>query len=119
MAEVDNIQTSILAGASLSAQTDIGTKSVVGIVLPSNWTAAAAGITFQVSIDGGLTWNELLTVSGAAYTVAYTAAGGAYIGLDPATLRGFPSLKVRSGTVGAPVNQTNAVTLQLVTRLVF
>jgi len=117
MAEIDNIAGQIAAGQSLSAQINIGTKSLVGLVLPGNWSAAAGGISFQVSIDGGATWGELTTQAGAAYAIGFTAAGAAYIAIDPATLRGIQSLKIRSGTAAAPVNQTNAVTLQLVTRI--
>lgn len=117
MAEVDNISASIAAGQSLSPEVDIGSKSLVGIVLPANWSAAAGGLSFQVSVDGGVTWNELTTVGGTAYAIAFTAAAGAYIAIDPATLRGVQAIKIRSGTAGAPVNQTNAVTLTLVTRL--
>lgn len=117
MAEIDNILAQIAAAASLSGQTDIGTKSIVGLVLPAGWTAAAGGISFQVSIDGGTTWNELTTQAGAPYAIAYTAAGAAYIAIDPNTLRGVQSVKVRSGTAVAPVVQTNPVTVTLVTRL--
>lgn len=115
--EIDNFPVPISAGQALSGQIDIGTKSLVGIVLPVGWSAAAGGISFQVSVDGGATWNELTTQAGAAYAVGFTAAGAAYIAIDPATLRGIQSLKIRSGTAVAPVNQTNLVALTLVTRL--
>jgi hypothetical protein len=115
--EVDNIAGQIAAGQSLSAEIDIGTKSLVGLVLPANWSAAAGGISFQVSVDGGTTWNELTTSAGAAFAIAFTAAGAAYLAIDPATLRGVQALKIRSGTAGAAVPQTNLVTLTLVTRL--
>ena len=99
----------------------IGNKSIVALVLPAAWVAAAGGLSFQVSVDGGANWRELSTSAGAAYAVAFTAAGPAYIAIDPTTLRGFSSVKVRSGPVGAPVNQTavGGVTVTLVTRLVF
>lgn len=119
MAEVDNIQAQIAAGQSLSAEVDIGSKSLVGLVLPGTWIAATGGISFQVSVDGGATWNELTTSAGAAYAIAFTAAGAAYIAIDPTTLRGVQAIKIRSGTALAPVNQTATVTLTLVTRLVF
>jgi hypothetical protein len=118
MAEVDNITAQIAAGQSLSAEIDIGPKSLVGLVLPANWIAATGGISFQSSVDGGTTWNEVTTVAGAPYAIPFTAAGAAYIAIDPKTLRGEVALKVRSGTKAAPVNQTNLVTLTLVTRLV-
>lgn len=118
MAEVDNVNAQIALNQSLSAEVDIGGKSLVGLVLPAAWVAAAGGISFQASIDGGTTWNELMTGVGIPFSLAYTAAGPAYIAIDPTALRGVQALKVRSGTAGAPVNQTSAVTLTLVTRLV-
>ena len=39
-------------GASLSQQIDLGAMTLVGIVMPASWTAA--GLTFQVSADGGV-----------------------------------------------------------------
>jgi hypothetical protein len=117
MAEIDTLQVQIAAGQSLSPQIDIGTKSLVALVLPSNWVAAAGGISFQASIDGGTTWNELLTLAGTPYAISFTAAGAAYLALSPDILRGVQSLKIRSGTSASPVPQTNTVVLQLVTRL--
>jgi hypothetical protein len=118
MAEVDLIQAIIAAGQSLSAEADIGNKVLVGIVLPANWSATAGGISLQASLDGGTTWNEVTTVAGAPYAIAFTAAGAASLAIDPTTLRGIPSFKIRSGTKAVPANQTNTVTLQLITRLV-
>ena len=52
MAEVDiNVQAAIAQGASLSAQADIGNKSIVALVLPAAWVAAAGGLSFQVSVE--------------------------------------------------------------------
>jgi hypothetical protein len=120
MAEVDIQTATIATGQSLSTQVNIGNKSLVGLAIPSGWVAAAGGITFQMSPDGGATWYEVSTAAGLAYTIAYTAGGAAIIAIDPTILRGISSCKIRSGTVGAPVVQTAAggVILQLVTRLV-
>jgi hypothetical protein len=117
--EIDNITAQIAAGQSLSAQVNIGTKSLVGLVLPANWSAAAGGISLQASIDGGTTWGEVTTAAGAPFAIGFTAAGAAYIAIDPTTLRGAVSYKIRSGTLSVPVPQTNTVTLTLVTRLAF
>lgn len=119
MAEIDYIPAQIAINTALSAEVDIGSKSLVGLVLPAAWIAAAGGISLQTSVDGGTTWNEVTTAAGAAYAIAFTAAGSAYIAIDPTTLRGVVALKIRSGTAVAPVNQTAAVTLTLVTRLAF
>jgi hypothetical protein len=116
--EVDNVACSIASGQSLSGQIDFGSKSLVALILPSNWSASAGGLTFQASVDGGQTWSELTTTAGTAFTIAYTVAGAAYLAVDATTLRGVQSIKIRSGTVGVPVNQANTVALQLITRVV-
>jgi hypothetical protein len=117
--EVDVIQATIAAGTALSAEVDIGSKSLVGLLIPANWTTALGGISFQVSPDGGATWGELTTQAAAAYAISSVTGGtlAYYVALDPATLKGVQALKIRSGTQAAPVNQTNTVTLQLITRL--
>ena len=119
MAEVDNIAAQIANGQSLSAEVDIGSKSLVGILVPANWTTA--GISLQVSPDGGVTWGELTTVAGTPYAIGSLTGGtlAYYIAIDPTTLRGAQALKIRSGTQVAPVVQTNTVALQLITRLAF
>jgi hypothetical protein len=118
MAEIDSITAQIAAGQSLSAEADIGNKVLVGLVLPATWSTAS--LSFQASVDGGVTWNEIMTVAGAAFAIGSVTGGTARdIAIDPTTLRGVQALKIRSGTVGAPVNQANTVTLTLITRLVF
>ncbi len=119
MAEIDIIPVTIAAGQSLSAQVDIGTKSLVGIQIPSTWLAAP--ISLQASIDGGTTWGVVLTVAGGSTTPFQTAsiANGTqvYVAIDPAILRGISSYKIQSGVPGTLVVQTGGVTLQLITRL--
>jgi hypothetical protein len=119
MAEVDVITAAIAAGTSLSAEVDIGNKSLVGLLVPTNWTTA--GLSFQVSPDGGTTWGELTTVAGTPYAIGSVTGGtlAYYVAIDPTTLVGAMAFKIRSGTQAAPVNQTNLVTLQLITRLAF
>lgn len=109
---VSLIPATIANGASLSGETDLGIQSLVGIFMPAAWTTAA--ITFQVSPDGGVTWDEMTITAGAA--VSYTVAAGQYIAVDPTLWRGINAIKVRSGTLGAPVNQGQASTLQLAAR---
>jgi len=97
---------------------DIGTKSLVAISLPSNWSEA--GLSFQVSFDGE-SWGELVDTTNTAITVpAVAIAGGkpAQIAVNPAQWQGVAALKIRSGTSGAPVDQVAAVTISLITRLV-
>jgi hypothetical protein len=119
MAEIDTLQVAIASGQSLSNEVDIGTKSLVGILVPANWTTG--GLSLQVSPDGGVTWGELTTVAGTPYAISSVTGGtlAYYVALDPTTLRGAVALKVRSGSQAAPVVQANTVALQLVTRLAF
>lgn len=119
MSEIDVLTVQISSGQSLSSEIDIGTKSLVGLLIPANWTTA--GLSFQVSPDGGTTYGELTTVSGTPYAIGSLTGGtlAFYIAIDPTTLRGVVSIKLRSGTQASPVNQTSTVTVQLVTRLAF
>jgi hypothetical protein len=101
----------IATGTALSAEVDLGNKILVGIAMPSGWDAAA--LTFQGSIDGGNTWLELTSTGGTA--VSFTVAAGQFIVVDPTLWRGINAIKLRSGTSGAPVNQTANRTLTLIT----
>jgi hypothetical protein len=103
----------IANGTSLSAAVPIGDHVPVGIAMPSGWDAA--GLTFQVSCDGGTTWNELYDSGGNETTL--TVAAGRYIPLDPTTWVGINHIKLRSGTSGVAVNQTADRALTLVSRL--
>lgn len=104
----------IANGASLSGEVDLGALDLVGIVMPAVWTAA--GMTFQVSIDGGVTWVEHTTSAGAETT--FTVAASQYVAVDPTLWRGVNAVKVRSGTLAVPVSQGQATTLNLVCRTV-
>lgn len=101
----------IVSGQSLSAEVDLGANAIVGIAMPAAWTAA--DLTFQVSIDGGVTWLELQSISAA---IDFKAAAGQFIAVDPTQLRGFNAIKVRSGTSGVPVNQGATAVLTLMGR---
>ena len=105
----------IAAGQSLSAACPLGALTLVGISMPAAWTAAA--LTFQVSPDGGTTWQELYDGAGNAITI--TAAAGQFVIplADPSYFwRGINMIKVRSGTAAVPVNQVAAAAINLVTR---
>jgi hypothetical protein len=101
----------IAAGASLSSPTPLGAGVLVGIVMPPVWTAA--GLTFQVSADGGATWQELQDGTGAA--VGYTVSANIAFNVSGYLWQGFNYLRVRSGTPVAPVNQVAAATITLQT----
>jgi hypothetical protein len=104
----------IANGTSLSGEVDLGALDLVGIQMPAAWTAAS--MTFQVSVDGGVTWLEHTSSAGTETT--FTVAASQYIAVDPTLWRGVNAVKVRSGTLGSPVNQGQAVTLNLVCRTV-
>ena len=110
---LNTVQAAIAASGNLSSQVDIGPGRLVGLIVPSAWTAA--NITFQVSADGGATWNNLFTYLGAEFTVVSVV--GQFNAIDPTLLKGVVSIKVRSGTSGSPVTQTSAVSVTLVTAL--
>ena len=102
----------IANGASLSAEVDTGAQTLVGIVMPAAWTAAA--LTFQVGVGGGAPWLEHYSAAGVETT--FTVAAGQYIAVDPTLWRGVNAIKLRSGTAAAPVNQGQAATLLLVVK---
>lgn len=115
---LNSVPVQITSGTALSSEIDIGGWTLVGIVVPSNWTTS--GLSFQASADGGQSFGELLDMTATAIAISSVPGGAqAFIAVDPTKWRGVRSLKVRSGTSSAPVNQTNTVTLQLLTRFVF
>jgi hypothetical protein len=114
MAYIEIQTATIGAGASLSAEVGLGEKTLVGIVMPAGWDAAS--LTFQASPDD-VNFPELY--DGAGNAVSFTVAAGQFIAVDPTRWRGVTAIKVRSGTSGAPVNQTAARTLTLVTRTIY
>ena len=109
---LETITATIASGASLSEATALGAKTLCGIAMPAAWDAAV--LTFQVSADG-TTWLEMQTTSAA---VSYTAAASQYLAFDPAIWKGINLVKVRSGTLGAAVNQTLASAIGLVVKQV-
>jgi hypothetical protein len=111
---INNVAVSILAGQALSPEADIGNYPLLSVEIPSTWTTA--GLSFQRSWDGGMTWNEVLTEGGTPLAVASVSpqALGCSIALDPTLLGGL--IKIRSGSLASPVNQANAVTLKVLAR---
>jgi hypothetical protein len=106
------LQATIAAGATgLSAAVKVDDRqSIVGFVMPASWVAA--GLTFQTSVDGGVTWKEVTKSDGTA--LAYTVAADKYIVAAPGDWLGVRWLKVRSGTSGTPVNQTGGAVITIV-----
>ena len=104
----------IAINTALSQAICLGDGVLCAIKMPAGWDAAA--LTFQVSDDQGVTWDELRDASGTAITVASPTA--AYrLELDATSFKSAVWLKVRSGTSGSAVNQTGAArVLTLVSR---
>lgn len=103
----------IKSGTALSNAINVGTKVLCGIQMPAAWDAA--NLTFQVSYDSGVTWQDLYDGLGTEIAVTSPAAGK-YLAVDPSDYAGIVFLKVRSGTTGTPVNQTADRTIVLVSR---
>lgn len=100
----------IANGASLSGPVPIGAQVITGIVMPSAWTAAV--LTFQVSVDDGVTWSDLYDATGTE--VNFATAASRFVAVDPSLWLGVSHVRVRSGMAGAAVAQGAARALQLV-----
>ena len=110
LADANVVQVVIANGQSLSGAALIGAGTLVGIQLP---TFTSAALTFQGSFDGS-TFVEVVDATNTAVT--FTATTGSLYIKAPADLAGIPYLKVRSGTVGAAVNQGGARVISLVVK---
>lgn len=100
---------------AVSGGVALGADTLVGISMPATWVAAS--LTFQVSPDGGTTWQELY--DGAGNEVAITAAAGQFITLLAVpnySWYGINMIKIRSGTAAVPVVQTGGATVNLIAR---
>jgi hypothetical protein len=102
----------IAAGQSLSGPVATGVDTLVGLSMPAAWTAAS--ITFQVSPDGGTTWQELY--DGAGNEITITSAAGQFIQMTSYLWRGMNMFRLRSGTSVAPVVQVAAAVITLIAR---
>lgn len=114
MAYIDLQTATIGIGASLSPEVALGQKTLVGILMPAAWTTAS--LTFQATVDDT---NFAELYDGAGNPVSLTVAAGQFIQIDPAKWRGITGLKLRSGSAGSPVNQTDGAAITLITRTVY
>ena len=102
------ITATIADNQSLSASVQLGGTGAsnvctpAAIIIPSTWVTATT-MTFQASLDGS-TWYELHDEYGTA--VSITVSASKYIRLNPSDWWGVPFLKLRSGTSGSAVQQT-------------
>lgn len=105
----------IADNSSLSSAIDLGGRGLTAIIIPSTWVTATV-ITFQVSVDDSTYYNLYHDVSATLTEYSVPVAASRYITLDQEKFFGIKYLKVRSGTAGSAVNQTedNGVVLTLV-----
>lgn len=111
----------IPAGATgLSNEVNIGEKVLVGIIMPTAWTAAA--ITFAAADGRGGTQGVVKTFfplqdeSGTEVKITSPAASTFVTITRSNVMNGVSLLKLRSGTSGTPVDQTTSRVLTLVLR---
>ena len=98
------ITATILDTASLSDAVELKGAGVLRIGMPAAWDAA--DLTFQISDDGGTTFRNVYWDWGPEMVV--DAAASMTIELSPFVgLHKIDQLKVRSGTAGTPVVQTD------------
>src|SRR5690242_8642270 len=93
--------TTIANGSSLAPAIDIGPNTLVAVVMPAAWDAAA--MTFAGSIDG-TNFFPLYDETGTEINIPVAASR--YVKLDPSVFAGVRYVQVRSGTSGSAVNQT-------------
>ena len=112
-----NIPITIAASASLSGAVNLKGFVIVGIIVPTGWTAA--NITLKASRDGGNTYYPVFDDSGNEVVITVTSTGGYYITLaNFQKVSGLNYIKVQSGTNASNVTQTSQMVLTLVCRLV-
>lgn len=105
---------SILAGNALSSGADLGDRQLLGLVMPSAWSAAS--LTFQVSNDGNVFYDLHFGAGELTITAAQGATSNSAVTLPPDSFLPWRYVRVRSGTSSAPVNQTADRTIILVSR---
>lgn len=109
----------IASGASLSDEINTGGKRIIGIIMPSAWTAASITFASLVARDDATspptdTYGKVQDASGTEVTVT-TPAASVYISLAAtAALEGLGRVKIRSGVAATPVNQGGDRVLQVV-----
>ena len=99
----------VAAGASLSGAAALRELKLLAVITAATWDTNA--ITFQASFDGTNffnVWND----SG-EYSIAAVPAS-TYVAINPMYFLGARSIKVRSGTSAAAVNQVDATIVTLV-----
>jgi hypothetical protein len=108
----------IPAGHTMSSGVDCsGSTRILRIVMPPDWNAAP--LTFQVSADGGVTYNNLHLTTDIGDFSTYPATipvvvAGSVITMPPNTGYGISWLRFRSGTFTTQIKQDADRTFQVV-----
>ena len=90
----------IASGASLTSAINLGARKLVGIIMPSAWTAAALTFSGSNADDG-----TFVDIYDGATERSYAVTASKYLMLAISDWVGVKHLKIRSGTTGTPVNQ--------------
>jgi hypothetical protein len=98
MSDLEIIPANIPTGQTVSAPVAVGFKTPVALSIPSGYTGGA--LKFNVSPDGGATFQPLFDAANAAVTITAPAAGS-FISLAPATLAGVNMLQLVVATAPA------------------
>lgn len=85
----------LATSTTISSALDLGSTSLVGLRLPSNFIGTA--LTFTCSDTSGGTFDQLLKDDGTAYTV--TCAASKYVAVDYTKFVGVNFLKLVASTV--------------------
>lgn len=107
----------IPSGASVTAAIDMRGRTLGAIDYPAAWTAA--NLTIQVSNDGGATWLDVhkssVDYDGTSSEVVIPAAASRRVIVEPFLTWCLNTIRLRSGTSAAAVNQAaeRTITLQL------
>lgn len=110
-AAITTLSAVIASGQSVSGEVALSGGTLAGISMPAAWDAAV--LSFQVSADGGTTYQDMHDMAG---EITATATASIFMVADRAVWRGVDRLKVRSGTSASPVNQTASRTVSLIVR---
>lgn len=111
----------IASGASQSGEIDCSGQDILGIIVPTGWTAAA--ITFLAAeredeAGNAATFVPIYDDAGTEVSIpSAAAAAGRYIALRPDVApltRGPWRIKLRSGVAATPVNQAAERTITVV-----
>ena len=101
------------SGASVSQVLDLQYTNLVGFIMPAAWTAATVSI--DVSTDNAIWSTAVYGPTGTAISTWAAPTAGAAYAVDAMAMLGFRYIRLRSGTVGAPVVQTAIRTFTMLT----